>query len=423
MARVVRRTWRADPGRGLTRRDRRGCVYEAYIPDRLRDRNFRLQGEVAADVADAEAAIRRLDTSALALADTEALASLLLRAESVASSYIEGLEVGGRRLLRAEAARALGAATGDTTAEEVLGNIDAMTWSISTLATAARVDIDGLLEVHRRLMIGTRLSGHAGTIREVQNWIGGSSYNPCSAAYVPPPHPDVADLLEDLCAFASDDSLPPVAQAAVAHAQFETIHPFIDGNGRVGRALIQVILRRRGIAERVLPPISLVLATWSKAYIEGLAATRYRGRADAAAAEEGHNLWIATFAGACSRSVEDAIAFEARIGNIEEGWHRTLGRVRSGSATALLLAALPGAPIITARGAADLVGRSFQATNEAIARLTEAGILSQITVGRRNRVFEARAIVDAFTDLERMLASPRGDTRASPPTRLSPHRR
>ena len=420
MGKLLRLRWRSSLDGGLSRRDRQGCEYEAYLPDPLADRRFQLDGDVAADVVDAEAAISRLNATAVALANTEALARLLLRAESVASSYIEGLVVGGHRLLRAEAARAMGDAPADITAEEVLGNIDAMTWAVDTLSSARTITVDGLLEVHRRLLAGTRLAEHAGWIRTEQNWIGGSSFNPCSAAYVPPPHEYVEDLLTDLCAFSSDDDLPAVAQAAIAHAQFETIHPFVDGNGRTGRALIHVILRRRGLAPRMLPPISLVLATWSKSYIEGLTATRYRGRSDSSTAHEGLNLWIALFAAACRRAVDDATAFEARVGDIEKRWRATLGRVRGNSAIELLLGALPGAPILSVRGAAELIGRSFQATNGAIRRLETAGVVRQITVGRRNRAYEARAIIDAFTALERQLASPAGDTRAAPPRRSTP---
>jgi Fic family protein len=95
--------------------------------------------------------------------------------------------------------------------------------------------------------------------------------------YVPPPPETVAELIEDLCAFANTDDLPAVAQAAITHAQFETIHPFVDGNGRTGRAIIHLVLRRRGLALRVLPPVSLVLATLTKDYVGGLTASRYLG--------------------------------------------------------------------------------------------------------------------------------------------------
>ena len=193
-------------------------------------------------------------------------------------------------------------------------------------------------------------------------------------------------LIDDLCAFCNDDSLPAVAQAALAHAQFATIHPFTDGNGRTGRGLIQLVLRRRGLATRVLPPVSLVLAT-------------------------------------CVRAAEDAASFEERVEQIEGRWRAQVGQIRSGSATDLLLRALPGAPILSASAAAALTGRSFPQANEAIGRLVSAGVLSQISVGKRNRAFEAKDIINAFTDLERQLASPEGDTRSSEPSRPVPPRR
>jgi Fic family protein len=233
----------------------------------------------------------------------------------------------------------------------------------------------------------------------------------------------VPDLLVDLCQFCSGEGLPGLGQAAIAHAQFETIHPFVDGNGRTGRALIHVILRRRGLAPRLLPPISLVLATWSRSYIDGLVATRYRGRADSTAAREGLNRWVALFATATRRAVDDAFAFEATVEDIQRVWRAALGRVRAGSAVERLLQVLPGAPVISIGAAAELIGRSFQATNEAIRRLEEAAVVSQVTVGRRNRAYEARAIIDAFTALERRLASPAGDTLAAPPMRPAPARR
>jgi len=385
-------------------------------------RRIVFDGDVAADVADAETAIVRLDMNAAALVDTEALARILLRAESVASSRIEGLEVGPRRLLHAEVAQQLGEQPSDVTANEILANIDAMATATSSISAGAPITLDHLLAFHRRLLTGTRLEDHAGQIRTEQNWIGGSDYNPCSAAFVPPPPEFVADLMDDLCKFCNDDSLPAVAQAALAHAQFETIHPFADGNGRTGRALIHFVLRRRDLARRILPPVSLVLATWAHDYIGGLTASRYRGKASSQEALQGINLWIARFAGACSRAVNDASSFERRAQEIETDWRKRLGRVRAGSATDILLRSLVGAPVITAKSAAEMIGRSFPQTNEAIERLVNVEILRQVNVGKRNRAFEAPAIIEAFTSLERQLASPQGDTRASKPVRPVPRR-
>jgi len=422
MSKLVKRRWETTYTSGLPRRDRASCDYEAYVPDLLVGRVVRLDGDVAADVADAEAAVARFDAKAVALADTEALARLLLRAESVASSKIEGLEVGGRRLLRAEAASDLGEDARDVTATEVLANIQAMTWALSVVSQSDDITVDHLLEAHRRLLAGTRLDEYGGQIREEQNWIGGSSFNPCSASFVPPPPEVVRDLMEDLCAFCNTDDLPAVVQAAMAHAQFETIHPFVDGNGRIGRALVHLVLRRRGIAVRILPPISLILATWSDDYISGLTATRYVGKPTSDAAIVGTNQWVALFATACRRAIEDAETFEQRVSALQGRWRERLGKVRAKSAADLLIGALPGAPIVTVNGAAKLIGRTYQATNEAIDRLVEAKVLRQVSVGQRNRAFEAPELIRTFTDLERRLASPTGDTRSAPPARRVPHR-
>ena len=423
MASFKRGRWVTEAVSGVPRADRRACEYDAYLPDPLMGRELSLSGEVAADVADAEAAVARLDARAGALTDTEALARLLLRAECVASSKIEGLEVGPRRLLRAEAARQMGESTTDVSAEEVLGNIDAMR---EALSAAERTDVicpETLLEIHRCLLIHTPLSRHAGCVREVQNWIGGSSYNPCSAAYVPPPPELVPELLDDLARFCNTDSLPAVVQAALAHAQFETIHPFVDGNGRTWRALVHLILRRRGLSREVQPPISLVLATRARDYIGGLTAFRHAGPPDGAGAVAGMNAWVATFASACTRATADAEQFERRCQDIQSAWRDRLGAIRRDSSADLLLRMLPGTPVLSVRTAMTMLRRSKPQVNQAVARLEEADVLTQVTVGRRNRAFEARDIIDAFADLERQLASPTGDTEISRPSRPVPGRR
>jgi Fic family protein len=408
---------------GLPRRDRQGGPYFVYIPDHLTPRSFVLTGPETADVVDAEHAIRNLDQNATTLADTEALARLLLRAESVASSHIEGLHIGPRRLLKAEAARQQGDEVNDVTAEEVLANIDAMAYAIQTISSGESIKPELLLETHRRLLAPTDLSAHGGQTRRQQNWIGGSSYNPCSAAFVPPPWEMVDPLLADLCDFANADDLPTVAQAAIAHAQFETIHPFIDGNGRIGRALIHMIFRKRKLTTAVSPPVSLILATRARDYVEGLTATRYDGPPDSAEAIKGLNLWLGTFAAACTRAAADARSFETRISKIQEGWRRRLGSVRSDSAALLLIERLPGTPIITMAEAATLTNRALSSVMEAIHRLETAGIIEPIKVGRtRKQVFQAREVIDAFTDLERQLASPIGDTRVERPVRNVPAR-
>lgn len=423
MAKLVQLRWvgKLDGG-GLSRRDRGSGTYQAYLPDPLVGRPIVLTSETAADVVDAEVAIARLDAEAKALIETEALSRLLLRAEAVASSRIEGLEIGARRLLRAEAARQLEGESSDVTATEVLANIDAMAVATNAVGRGQPISEGVLLEVHRRLLAGTKLAHHGGCLRDEQNWIGGSSFNPCSAAFVPPPAEYVRELMKDLIDFCNSDDLPAVAQAAIAHAQFETIHPFIDGNGRTGRALIHLVLRRRGVAERVIAPVSLVLATWSDSYIDGLNRFRHIGPADSGSATDDLNTWVARFAAACTRAAGDATAFEVKAAALQESWRERVAPVRANSALDLLLGKLIGAPILTVSTAAALIGRSFPATNAAVDRLTEAGILRQLTIGRRNRAFESPEAITAFTALERRLASPDGDTRTSEPNRPVPRR-
>lgn len=139
-------------------------------------------------------------------------------------------------------------------AVEVLGNIAAMESAVDLASRPEKFGLEDLCSVHRTLMDSSSVPEIGGIVRTDQNWMGGSSFNPCSAAFVPPPPEHVADLLRDLLEYINGDEHSPLVQAANAHAQFETIHPFADGNGRTGRALIHVVLRRRSLAPRFVPP-------------------------------------------------------------------------------------------------------------------------------------------------------------------------
>jgi Fic family protein len=389
--------------------------YEAYIPDPIAKRQIPLFGEVAADVEDAAIAVRKLDVTTQVLTRTESLARLLLRAESVASSRIEGLEISPQRLLRAAA---LSADTKqrptDHRAAAVLANIDAMAYAVND--PAEPITVGRILATHRLLLQNTDLAQHAGHIRVKQNWIGRSDYTPLNADYVPPPPERVPVLLDDLVAFCARTDLPAVAQAAIAHAQFETIHAFIDGNGRVGRALIYMVLGHRGLATRVLPPISLLLATYSKDYVSCLMGIRESDDDNA------WNRWIGFFATSCRRAVEQSVEFEATIAEIQTLWRTLLRKVRRNSSLEMLLQRLPEMPVLTVAGASRILKRSLPAANDAVNELVDAGILTPVNQGKRNRVFEARDLVDAFTKFERSLATPGGDTRSAHPARAVPSR-
>ena len=150
-------------------------------------------------------------------------------------------------------------------------------------------------------MENTRDAEIGGKIRTEPNWIGGLT--PVHAEFVPPPPEEVSALLDDLCAYVSGEDHSALMQAALAHAQFETIHPFADGNGRTGRALLQLVLRRRGIAQHFVPPISLVLATCSKQYVAALMGMRTE---DAQTAAEGVTEWLELIAQATRMACQQA---------------------------------------------------------------------------------------------------------------------
>ncbi len=244
----------------------------------------------------------------------------------------------------------------------------------------------------------------------------------------------IPELIDDVCTWCqyhprraalrralTGNEHSPLVQAAIAHAQFETIHPFADGNGRSGRALIHVILRRRGLSPTFVPPISLVLATWSDDYISGLTAFRHLDPADSPERSLAAHTWLRTFAGATLRACNDAQIYAARVDELVHEWRLSLGTVRKGSALDLLLDVLPGVPLLTVESAAGLIDRSDVATGAVVNRLVDAGILTQRNIGRqRYRIFEAPTVLDLFTSLERALAGPTGDTATDEPARPVP---
>jgi Fic family protein len=414
MAEYVTMMWKGSYS-GLSRRARVGGRYDTYHPDMLASRSFILSGDVAADISDAERAIVELNNSVQALSNTEALARLLLRAEALSSSRIEGLVVGARRVMKAE----LDADSRDLTAQEVLDNITAMDLALSQ-ALAEKLTLATILDIHRALTENTHLAAHAGRIRTEQNWLGGNAYNPCGASYVPPPADLVPAYMDDLIGFINSDNLSPLTQAAIAHAQFETIHPFADGNGRTGRALIHLILRRRGLCPRVVPPISLILATLGRDYIRELAAFRHTGSPEGETAFAGLSSWLSFFADCGIRACNNALSFEQRIASLKQGWIDSLGRPASAT-IGLMLDAIIGRPLFDAKHMKRVTGKSLPTVNAAIDQLKDAGIIKQTNAGKRNRVFEAVGVLDIFTDFERNLGSPAEDTAVEKPVRPVPY--
>lgn len=412
--------WESD-GTGQTRRERKSGPYEYYLPTKLSDLEVSLDVDVVADVVRAESAIRELNGKVEYLHSSEGLARFLLRAESVSSSYIEGLQVGTRRLLKAELDLAGKSSFGsDKVAAEIIGNIHAMENALVQAESESRVSVDTIKAIHRTLLQGSRLEEYGGVLRDVQNWVGGNWHNPLQAKYIPPAPEYVDGLLEDLADFCNQELVSPVQQAALAHAQFETIHPFVDGNGRTGRALIHLILRRRGLTPMFVPPISLILATFSEAYIGGLVDYRFADDTDAKEIREGLNEWISFFAGACVRACKEASEFEAKAQDLRVQWMEKLGGVRKGSTVEVLLDEFVGMPVFTYKALCDVTGRSLPAVTDAVKAYEEVGIVKGIGRAQRKRGYEVPDVLATFNLLERQLASPSGDTRTEKPSRPVP---
>src|SRR3989304_4216164 len=216
---LLRRVWKYNPALHAPPRYRRACKYDAFVPEPIADLAISLPGEMGAVVSEAETAIARLNSQASpALVP---LARLLLRTESIASSKVEGMQVDARTLARAEVAHAAGRSIG-TNAIEVLANIDAMQFAIEQTSATREIVPEDLLAIHRVLLERAPNRAVAGRFRDKQNWIGGNDYNPCGAEFVPPPPEEVGRLVNDLCNFCNTEDLPPLVQAAIAPAQFET---------------------------------------------------------------------------------------------------------------------------------------------------------------------------------------------------------
>ncbi len=387
--RFVDGRWQYDPALYAPPRYRRGCSYKAFVPDRLVE-FAPIEATVAGAVSAAEEAIRALNS--VAQPGLRPLARLLLRTESIASSKVEGMQIDARSLARAEARSDLGQAIGSE-AVEILANVDAMQLAVTDATEADVLTLDHILGTHAALLArAPNAERVAGVIRDGQNWIGGNDYNPCGATFVPPPPGDVSLLLDDLIRFCNEDLLPPLVQAAFAHAQFETIHPFADGNGRTGRALVQVILRRRGLAPDYVPPISIVLAADRDAYLAGL--TDFR--------EGRENRWLESFARAAARAAELATRYLLQVQELQRSWRESIEPLglRADSAAWLLIDVLPGHPIVSQPVAVEATGRSRPVIQNAIDQLVEVGVLLPLSRGRRNRQWEAAGLLDLSADFE-----------------------
>ncbi|MGL4177612.1 MAG: Fic family protein [Dermatophilaceae bacterium] len=365
----------------MTRLDRTriGAPYRASIPAHIAGREVPLSGQVAAEVEEAAAAVHAFDAEVGH--EVAPFAAVLLRTESAASSQIEQLSASARKIAEAEVN-----GSGTAHAEQIVANTRAMT---AALDLADRLDEAAILTMHDVLLRPSD-ADIAGRWRDDQVWIGGPARfgigSPHDAAFVPPTAQRVPDGIRDLLAFIRRDDLPVIAQAAVAHAQFETIHPFPDGNGRTGRALLHAMLRTKGLTRFVSVPVSSGLLADTRGYVEAL--TGYRqGDVDAV---------VSCVARASIFGVDNGRALVADLRSIRERWDELLTGVRSDSGARRLAIGLFRFPVISATEAHALLGSAKNAHRH-IDVLVQRGILRPHQDYRtRNRTWRAQDVLDAL---------------------------
>jgi Fic family protein len=385
--------WRNRSGRG-TRADRTLTAVDATIPPFIGELTFMSDPAAQVEQETAIRALAELDTAAGPGA--VAISAFLIRSESIASSKIEHLDASTE-----DFARALAGVRANTSATAMVSASRAIMRLIDEVGASGRITIDAILAAHRILLQDDPTEGpYAGVVRNVQNWIGGSHFSPIGAVHVPPAPERVIALLDDLLLFANRDDVPVIAQAAIAHAQFESIHPFTDGNGRIGRALIGAIYRRRGLTSITTPPVASALAADQRGYFELL--TRYREGAAAPIVRE--------LARATRIASDEALVSVRAIRDLPAEWTAEL-EPRAGSAVGAVLDGLLDYPVVDAESVEDRIHRATSTTYEALDRLEGAGIIHRITNRQRNKVWAVTAIVDELSELDRRIADRARPTR------------
>lgn len=340
-----------------------------------------LPSDLAADIADAENALATFDAHAIARlgADNPALgpmSAILLRTESASSSQIEDLTVGARQLALAEIDESRSG-----NARTVIANVRTME---AALRLADSLDLETVLALHAELLTGTH---DAGRLRQQLVWVGRSGLSPLGAVHIAPEAEDVPWALADLVDFLARDDLPVLLHAAVAHAQFETIHPFTDGNGRTGRALVHAMLRGKGLLTTTAP-VSAGLLTELSAYTGALSAFR---AGDARPIVE-QFARAARYAAVTGTRLVDSLAAQ-----LEADRARLVG-VRPHALAWKVLPLLIGQPILSAAHLRETLSVSAMTAQRALAQLTELGVLQEATGRSRNRIWQHTGILTLLDD-------------------------
>ena len=371
--------WEPQGMRHASARLPRFGTYHPAVPADIADLVLDLSPSVIADAEHASNEIARFDAELGG--EIAPFAAVLLRSESAASSQIENLTASARAIAEAE----LPGGGGKRNAEMVVANTAAMQ---AAVALSDKVDANAILTMHRTLMVNE--PRHTpGAFRTEPVWIGGGS-TPVGATFVGPRHALIPGAIDDLIAFAQRNDVPALPQVAVAHAQFETIHPFTDGNGRTGRALVQAMLRNKGLTRKVTVPVSAGLLADTDAYFAALTSSR----AGAAAPI------VDRFSQATLLAIANGRQLVADIRDIRDNWNAVI-RARSDSAVWKVADLLTRRPVVNAALLAQELGIESTNAHRYLNPLAEAGILVETNSGPRSRVWrsaEVLAALDAFAE-------------------------
>lgn len=376
--------------------------YEAYLPEPLPP-PLGWNAELATALSAADRAVGRLAGEGRRLPNPHLLIRPFVRREAVLSSRIEGTQATLGELLASEAGAAVERSPEDL--REVGNYVVALEYGVERLRELP-LSLRLVRELHEKLMRGVRGDLAApGQFRTSQNWIGSPGSTLKNASFVPPPPNRLMDCLGEWEKFLHDDTLPPLVHAALAHSQFEAIHPFLDGNGRVGRLLITLLLIARG----VLPAPLLYLSAWFDAtrpeYYARLLAVTERGEWEE---------WLSYFLAGTAGQAEDALGRIQRIDLLLSRWHEQF----AGTSTRVPDRAIDlfvENPFWTVQKLADRLGVAFTTAQRAIGRLEGAGIVNLALETKRNRVYCARDILEILEEPPRLVE----DTSARPRARRS----
>lgn len=365
--------------------------YRAFVPAVLPPHPpLDTSGDLQAMLSRADRALGRLDGSIQTLPNPDLLVFMYVRKEAVLSSQIEGTQSSLQDLLAAEVD--LFGDAGPADVGEVLNYVQAMNHGLARLADLP-VSVRLIREIHAKLMHGVR-GGRLdpGELRRTQNWIGPGGCTLTNATFVPPPQDLVPQCMGDLEHFLHQaDELPVLLKIGLAHAQFETVHPFLDGNGRVGRLLITFLLTERGVLHKPVLYLSHFFKQRRSEYYERLQAVRDHGAWEA---------WLTFFLGGVVQVAEESADTVRKVLAMRER-HRASITERLGRAAAnghRVLERLFDRPIVSVNDVVALTGTTYAAANSLVARLVQLGILAEMTGYARNRRFRYQPYVELFSD-------------------------